>query len=197
MKNATLIVLAMFTGSAMAEYDTPQSSSSSYAAALAAQGQAQRQSMAQTATGGNASVVNDHRSSVSFKDRVAPPTPRTATNCINGVCRATPVFTINGGHDEGMGSVIGFGVSVPFGGGGKATARALAYAAKKQEEEHVMAIEAHQAEMASMCMVLHTVLKVKTETNAELFDRCAGFEHHKGAIVSHSGHGDPRQVSPH
>lgn len=57
--------------------------------------------------------------------------------------------------------------------------------------------EIHQAEMMSMCLILHTKGVIHEGGSPELWARCKNYEHHPSLGGTHKGEGNPRQVSPH
>ena len=241
MKYPTLFLLALFSANtlagAAASSSSAAASSSSGASALANQSNRQstnvafearniaRQRQSQMAKGGagladanNQNNVINH-SEFNQYDRIQHPSPQTSSNCINGVCKATSAISFTGGYDEWTGNSVNVGLVIPFGGGGRATDRAMRIAAQDLAQASVRAEEKHQADMATLCMGLHQIMRqvgidkpmayddpnsdTPTYSSAsirgrnDLWARCAGFEHLSGAYPGHNGRGDPRQVSPH
>ena len=149
----------------------------------------------------------DNRYSTQYKsvNRVQHVAPRSASNCIGTVCRATNAVIVTGQYDDVTGgSSINLGVVFPFGGGSKATDRAMNLEADRLYDRNRQMKERHQGEMAQMCMILHEQMSLTPEDSPELWGRCFAytpFTNHTHKVARtrpHVADGNlKRQASPH
>lgn len=130
---------------------------------------------------------------------------RFGKNCVGTVCESTPNFYIQGQIDS-IDSPIQIGVAIPFTLGYNPTRSAMKTEAQYLIDRNLYERERHQADMAEICINLHTfvqrvdpaVAQAFVAHSTELWNRCAGFTHGASAnIKPHNQHGNPNQISSH
>lgn len=176
------------------------------------QGQDQDQDQSQVAESSVAGSGNSSNSySNSYESVSIDKTQFDAINpthvSVGEVSKPVPQLYIQGQTEEDgftgeRSNAIQAGVTIPLVFGGDVNS-ALGSETRRLEDRVRHAREKHQAEMATLCISLHKIMK---ETGAsispELWERCGSYEHFNSPgtmkiLGPHDGDMDPKQYSPH